>query len=297
LPYTTNPYAPKARMMARNDVVRGRLTVSQAALKYGVNRSTIWRWIEAVKTRHLNGNTYLWTLSSAPHRHPNEVNPEVVDRILKARKTLNRCAPIIHAHLKSKGIKVSLSTVERILRKHKLTRRRKQLKDYTPIPRPLVLAPGHLIQADTIHFVNQNFERSYVYSVIDLFSRFGYAEYHNSISYKVSFRVLLHAQEYFGFPFQTIQTDHGSEFSPRLTYLLKGENITLRHSRIRKPNDNAHIERFNRTLQEECFKSKLPNYKTAHNQLKKYINFYNYRRLHLSLGCQTPADFVAKVLK
>ena len=46
MPYTSNPYAPKARMQARNDVVYGRrLTMQQTACKYGVNRSTIWRWV------------------------------------------------------------------------------------------------------------------------------------------------------------------------------------------------------------------------------------------------------------
>lgn len=295
--YTTNPYAPKARMMARNDVVRHGLSITQAALKYGVHRSTIWRWVKAVKDRNLNGNTYLWTLSSAPHSHPNKIKPEIVERIIKTRKKLGRCAPIIHAQLKDQGMAVSLSTIERTLKRHNLTKKRKQLKDYTPVKRPPVLAPGNLVQADTIHFVNEDFKRSYIYSVIDLFSRLGYAEYHQSISYKISFRVLLHAQKYFGFPFQIVQTDHGSEFSPHLSYLLKRRNITLRHSRIRRPNDNAHIERFNRTLQEECFSSKFPMENTASIKLKRYIKFYNYKRLHLALNCQTPASFVAKVLK
>lgn len=28
--------------------------------------------------------------------------------------------------------------------------------------------------------------------------------------------------------------------------------IAIRHTRLGRPNDNAHIERFNRTIQEEC---------------------------------------------
>ncbi|KKS92639.1 MAG: hypothetical protein UW68_C0063G0009, partial [Candidatus Collierbacteria bacterium GW2011_GWB1_44_6] len=28
----------------------------------------------------------------------------------------------------------------------------------------------------------------------------------------------------------------------------------------------------------------------------KYLNYYNHRRLHLSLDLQTPTEFVAKVL-
>jgi len=33
---------------------------------------------------------------------------------------------------------------------------------------------------------------------------------------------------------------------------LESKRIKIRHTRLGKPNDNAHIERFNRTIQEEC---------------------------------------------
>ena len=123
MPYTSNPYAPKARMQARNDVVSGRLSIQQAAYKYGVNRSTIWRWVKKAKRMHLNGNTYIWTESSAPHRHPNMLKPKVVNRIIELRKTLKRCAPVIHQH---ESYTVSLSSIERALRRLGLVRKKKQ---------------------------------------------------------------------------------------------------------------------------------------------------------------------------
>jgi len=57
-------------------------------------------------------------------------------------------------------------------------------------------------------------------------------------------------------------------------------------------NDNAHIERFNRTIQEECFRRRPPNELTVRHELKKYIAFYNNDRLHLSLDLLTPTQFV-----
>lgn len=47
------------------------------------------------------------------------------------------------------------------------------------------------------------------------------------------------------FPFDCIQSDHGPEFSKYFTTLIEAQGIRYRHSRVRKPNDNAHIERFN----------------------------------------------------
>ena len=49
-----------------------------------------------------------------------------------------------------------------------------------------------------------------------------------------------------------MQSDNGLEFSEHFAQRLKSNNIALRHTRLGRPNDNAHIERFNRTIQEEC---------------------------------------------
>lgn len=296
MPYTSNPYAPKARMQARNDVVWGRLTLQQAADKYGVNRSTIWRWVKKAKRMHLNGNTYIWTESSNPHRHPNMLKPKVVDRIIELRQTLKRCAPVIHRHLQLEGYTVSLSSVERALRRLGLVRKKKQARWYTPLPRPPILQPGSLIQMDTIHFVKPGSSRFYVYALIDVYSRLAYAEYHPKLSQQTSLEVLLRAQTLFNFPFRMVQTDNGPEFKDGFLAGLGRQQMHLRHSRIRKPNDNAHIERFNRTIQDECFRGSLPNEATISAQIETYIAYYNGGRLHLSLNLQTPAEFVAKVL-
>lgn len=296
MPYTSNPYAPKARMQARNDVVWGRLTVQQAADKYGVNRSTIWRWIKKAKQMHLNGNTYIWTESSAPHRHPNMLKPKVVDRILALRKQLKRCAPVIQEHLVREGYKVSLSSVERTLRRLDLVRKKKQARFYTPLPKPSVLVPGAFVQMDTIHFVKTDGSRFYVYALIDVYSRLAYAEYQPKLSQQTSVAVLLRANTLLKFPFRMVQTDNGPEFRDGFLGALTRQKIQLRHSRICKPNDNAHIERFNRTLQDECFSGKLPNEATIREELQRYIDYYNHDRLHLGLQLQTPTEFVAKVL-
>lgn len=296
MPYTSNPYAPKARMLARNDVVSGRLTVQQAAYKYGVNRSTIWRWVKKAKRMHLDGHAYMWTDSSAPHRHPNMLKPKVVNRIIELRQTLHRCAPVIHRHLLLEGYTVSLSSVERALRRLGMVRKKKYASWYTPLPRPIPDAPGSLIQMDTIHYVKADTSRFYVYTLIDVYSRLAFAMYYPKLSQQVSYEVILTAQKLFGFSFSMIQTDNGPEFKDWLLGALGRSNMKLRHSRIRKPNDNAHIERFNRTIQEECFNKRLPNEATIADELRIYLDYYNHDRLHLGLGLLTPTQFVAKVL-
>ena len=297
MPYTSNPHASRARMNARNDVVWRGLSHHQAALKYGVNRSTVWRWVKRAKDLSINGNSLIDTLPSRPKHHPREIAPEIVNRIVGLRHELKRCAPVIHKHLELEDISVSLSSVERVLRRYKLTRCKKQATMYKSVyRRPEAKLPGNLVQMDTLHIQRGDGSRYYVYTLIDLYSRLAYAEYHPKLGQKISLGIIKRAQTYLGFSFSMLQTDHGPEFKDGLTFMLGKKDIKLRHSRIRTPNDNAHIERFNRTIQEECFLGRQPNEKTIKKDLQEYIHFYNNNRLHLSLNLMTPTQFVAKVL-
>jgi transposase InsO family protein len=104
----------------------------------------------------------------------------------------------------------------------------------------------------------------------------------------------MNAQTYCGFPFKVVQTDNGPEFKTGFKYALRKHNMSLRHSRTRRPNDNAHIERFNRTIQEECFKGKIPQEHRANAQLREYLEYYNYKRLHLGIQLKTPAQMLPR---
>ena len=293
MPYTSNPLMGKVRRLAVNDVIFGRLNQAQAARKYGVTRSAISKWMKRATKDH---KTFIETLPSKPHYHPNQIHEDVVERVIYWRKKTGRCAPVIRKHLENEGIKISLSSVGRILAREGLTRKKKRAKWGSRIPRPLADTPGKLVQIDTMHVVKSNYSRFYIFAVIDIFSRMGFAKYSPKARQIDSLSAVESAQEYFGFPFKMIQSDNGPEFKTGFKHQLKKQHILLRHSRVRKPNDNAHVERFIRTIQDECFKGKHPKEDTAQRKLEKYINYYNNQRLHLSLDLTTPKQYVSKVL-
>lgn len=280
--------------MAVNDVLVRGLTYQEAALKYGVVKSTVCKWIK--KATAFYQNEYIDTKSSRPHHHPNELSAETIDKIIALRKKLKRCAPIIHAHLIRDGVNISLSSVGRVLKRHNLVRR-KRAHFKTPALSPISNAPGSLIEADTIHFARRDNSRFYIYSVLDTYTRLAYAEYHRHITPETSLKVIINAAQRFGFPIKVVQTDHGSEFGQSFYFSLQKQSIPLKYIRVRKPNDNAHIERFNRTLQEECFLFQTPSERLITQKLNEYLVYYNEERLHLSLSCLTPKEFVSKVLK
>ena len=124
--------------------------------------------------------------------------------------------------------------------------------------------------------VNQ--KTRYITTVIDLYSRLSYAECEEKIVPGLAAKAVLNAQRAFGFKFETVQSDNGLEFTSYFSERLKQNNIKHRHTRVRQPNDNAHIERFNRTLRQECIGEHM-SYKhtneTINAKLRNYLDYYN----------------------
>jgi transposase InsO family protein len=294
--YVTSPYAPRARREAVNLVLRDGLSAAGAARQSGVHRSTVGRWL--VKARLVHGNGFIYNCSSRPKTSPGALSQQTVNQICILRRTLGRCAPVLHAHLLQLGIQVSVSSVKRTLKRRGLVRTKSKWARYRPhTARPLALAPGDLVQTDTVHYVlPDGKKRVYLYTVIDVYSRWAYAEYHQRILPDIAAQVILRAQIHAGFMFRMVQADNGPEYSRWFTDRLARSGIATRHSRVRRPNDNAHIERFNRTIQEECFRGLRPRAETARWVLEEYLRYYNEARLHLGIQLQAPAQVVAKVL-
>ena len=290
--YTTNPNLPRVRRDAVRLVKYRGWSTRQVARHTGYNQSTIVRWCKKDPT---GGWRLIPTNSSRPKKSPRALSREVVSVIIKKRQGRRRCGQVIHQELIREGVKVSLSSVQRTLDRCNLLKKRSPWKrphDYTK--RPEVTQIGALIQIDTVHLLAPDGTRIYVYTLIDLFSRWAYAEAIDKIGAKASVRFVKRALNKASFNFEMIQTDHGSEFSTWFTHSMWKLGIQHRHSRVGQKNDNAHVERFNRTIQEECLDSvphMLHRYKKA---ISDYLIYYNTERLHMGINYQTPLEVMRR---
>jgi transposase InsO family protein len=249
----------------------------------GAAPSTISRW---TKKDLSHGWRPIPTLSSRPKSHPRALNQKIVKAIIKQREKRHRCAEVVHRELQQAGINVSLSSVKRTLKRNHLLRERSPWKRlHRSIGRPLASKPGDLVQMDTIHLMKNYKERIYVYTLLDVHSRWAWAFADDRASCKRSLKFIKLAQRRFPFPINCLQSDHGSEFSQNFSERIK---IAHRHSRVRKPNDNAHLERFNRTLQDELLKELPPDVSVINKQLPGYLKYYNEERLHMGINFKTP---------
>ena len=290
MPYTKNPYLPRLRMEAANRVRWNKWTIRQTARYYGVEPSTGFRWVS--KAWMTTKNT-IPTLSSKPHHHPHELEPEIVETVLSYRERYRRCALVLHYFLLRDGFPVSLASVKRILKRYHVSRFSPRKKWHQYPPRPLPQSPGILVEIDTV-LDGPPSERLCVYALMDVCSRWAFASPIERISSRASAKFLIAAQNIAPFQFRTIQSDHRSEFSKWFTKVAEHKGFSHRHSRVRRPTDNSHIERFNRTLQKECLARINRSLASWKKNIPEYIDYYNTERPHMSLNMQSPIQVLRR---
>lgn len=284
MPYTTNQYIPRLRMKAAQLVIKDGWSTRKAARYTGYNQSSIVRWVKEARNSNL---LIIPTRSSRPRHHPRELPDEIVWKILEYRAERNQCAEILHHRLFKDGHRVSLSSVKRVLKRFGCSRYSRWKKWHQYPPRPLAEKPGILVEIDTIHD-GPHEDRLYVYTMLDVCSRFAHAEPTLKISTHRSLRFVRYAA--LPFPVRILQSDHGPEFSKWFTKMVAADGIAHRHSRVRRPNDNAHLERFNRTIQDECLSRISRNLRSYQREIPEYLRYYNTERPHMGLNFKTPAE-------
>lgn len=190
------------------------------------------------------------TRSSRPKSSPAALPKDIVAQVIATRIQTRRCAEVVHHMLKQQG---------------------------------------DLVEFDTVHFVDKYGKRSYVYTAIDVYSRYGYAMLSKKSNTHMTLRFLKRVKKYFPFEIRCIQTDNGPEFGKWFTDHC---GITHRKNHPRSPNENGHLERFNRTLQEEIGRFHGSIHIPEH--VKSFLEYYNYERIHMGIDFKTPAQMLTK---
>lgn len=290
MPYTSNKHMPKIRRDAAA-LVREGWSTRKVARHFGFTQSAVVKWVAKAKKLGVHP---IPTLFSRPRHHPKQLSNELVWKIFQRRLAISRSAEVVHQELVNEGVKVSLASVKRTLDRTGLLKKRSPFKRFHPHQdRPHPLKPGDLVQIDTIHLMIDEKTRAYVYVAIDVYSRWVYAKAYAKLGGRPSLRFIRDAQKRAPFRFGMLQSDHGPEFGDWFVSQVKRNH---RYTRIGKPNDNAHIERFNRTVQEECLDKVERNVRPLNKALKAYVPYYNEKRLHFGLNLKTPSQFIPKVI-
>ena len=280
---------------------------------FGTSRRTLFRWATALK-RNRGKLEALNPGNRAPQKRRKRQVPEAVsNRIISLRTLHPRLGKEkIHGVLKTEGYTGSVSTIGRILdnlkaqgklSKHsKLTLSAKtgRLIERVYKPRKKLRRPqGHrVLEADTVVRFVDGLKR-YILTGIDTESRTAFAGAYTNHGSKSATDFLKKTQEVLPFCPRDVQTDNGSEFALHFHSAVKKTGLHF-NTHPRSPKENAHVERFNRTLSEEFLmyhRELLRDDVAAFNEaLVDWLLWYNTERPHHSLGNVPPLRYALSIL-
>ena len=171
-----------------------------------------------------------------------------------------------------------------------------QHKKYPYLLRDLkIIGPNHVWKTD-ITYIRLPGGFVYLIAIIDVFSRF-IISWSLSTTLEVDFCIeaLESALQHWPKP-EILNTDQGVQFtSAAWTQAVEQAGIKVSMDGVGRWADNIYIERFWRTLKHEyVLLHSFETVKDAKKSIGRFIDTYNYKRLHQSLGYLTPAEVYLK---
>lgn len=277
-----------------------------ASHAYHVSRATIFRWRKRMDGRLVS----LVPKSTRPHHTRRMV---VDDRLLALLRVLResygnigkeKLKLLLDAYAVSLGIdSYGATKVGKIITRYRLTTpisrrtvKRKRPAVFRRKYAPKGVVAGHCeMDGITVYFSGATYR---FLSIIDVVTRRGWCQLVPALSAKHAISVLQAFQRYTTHSIHTIQTDNGSEFLGAFHAHTQKHGIRHEFCYPRCPKVNGIVERFNRTIQEECINRIIDvadDRELFQKKLFDYCIWYNEKRPHYSLRYQTPQAYAKTV--
>jgi transposase InsO family protein len=277
------------------------LSVTKVCQEYNVPRASFYRWKEKYQKA---GRAGLFRKRSIAYRHARRAAPEVVEKILLLHTEHQLGALRIMYYLERyHEVKISESTVSRVLKAHGLSRLPKSApKRALHTQRYAKTVPGHHVQVDVKFLQLKDREgkmvKRYQYTAIDDATRIRALQIFPEHNQERAIQFMNYVVERFPFRISTIRTDRGHEFQARFHCHVEDQGMPHVYIKPQTPQLNGKVERSQRTDQTEFYQ--LLTYTDdidLNAKLKSWENFYNYDRPHLSLDGKTPYEVMKSLLE
>jgi len=201
--------------------------------------------------------------------------------------------------LRRKGHRWNHKRVYRVYCELKLNQKRRAKRRLPKrIKQPLLvpLLPNQVWSADFMSDTLYAGKRFRTFNVIDDFNREALkVEIDTSITGKRLIRIFERLRLERGLP-DVLRTDNGPEFlSGEFVAWAESHGMLIQYIQPGEPNQNAYIERFNRTYRNELLDLYLfRNLAEVREATYWWMIDYNEQRPHDSLGDLTPAEYLSK---
>jgi transposase InsO family protein len=265
------------------------IPLTTLSANFGVAREVLGRWWARYQIHDLAGLT---PRSRRPHASPSRVSARLEQRILTLRRQRLSAVRI------ALTLKIGHSTVQRVLERH----------GQNQLPRPIQpkprryekQRPGELVHIDVKYLpALRNARNDFEFAAVDDFSREAVVSIHTEATSLAAATFLEHVAATLSYPIEAVLTDNAFAFTMR--HALHHSRATrfqqmcaalgIRHYLLRPyaPQSNGKVERFFRTVDDECLLIRpLFTFAARSRAVDDFVWYYNHERPHLSLGGMTP---------
>jgi len=282
-------HSPEVRSFLIGLHVQGR-SLSDLSREFGIPREVLSRWWHRVQADGLAG---LAPRSRRPHRS-HTISRATERRILQLRR--RRLGPARIGAM----LGVSAKTVHRVLTRHgqaQLPRPRRR-----PARRYEKSRPGELLHVDIkLLPALRNARYDYEFAAVDDFSREAVVEIATEQTSVAATTFLEQVVRRLPYRVEAVLTDNALAFTmkhawhsdrrTRFEQACASLGITHHLLRPRRPQSNGKVERFFRTVDDECLALQGRwTFQHRNRAVERFVWFYNHERPHLSLNGMTPVQ-------
>jgi transposase InsO family protein len=282
------------------------------AQHFSISRKTFYKWLKRFKDSKYDVRSLADQSKVPRHKRKWEVTLIQEERIKRLRKKYpyygKKKLKVIYE--KEYSEEISTWKIERVIRRYKLypnrnkaekiARKRARARQKPKRRIRELMKEGRLcflFQLDTIVVYWNNLKR-YILTAVDHGTKLGYARMYKNKSSRSAADFLYRLRYLVNQPIENLQTDNGSEFAYEFERASAKLGIQRYFSRVKTPQDNPEIERFNETLEYEwlydCNLSLDPE--ELNPRLTEWLIEYNFNRPHQSLGYLAPIEYIEKEL-
>jgi len=306
-----------AARVALVQAIEGGCSIRSVAIRFNVSPATAHRWWHRWQDAGEEARRTLSCLldrSSRPCRSPRELAPELQERICACRRETGWGPRLVAA-----ATGFAHSTVWKVLRRAGISRparaAREPANSYEwPCPGDLLHMdvsryarferPGHAVTGDR-HRTGAEKRAAvgydYAHAIVDDHSRLAYVELHDDERAATVTGFLERALRFYerhGITAKRLMTDNGFSYvkNRSLRELLAARAIRHLTTQPYRPRTNGKVERFHQTMAREWAYGLLYGSHRQRNQaLPHWLEHYNTRRRHSSLGDRPPISRVHNV--
>ena len=276
------------------------------ALHFGICRKTLHKWLGRFDETNLRT---LEEKSKAPFNiRKRDISLHQETRIISLRQAHMRWGKmkLQRLYIREHDEYITSWKIQKVIEsrnlyydKQKAAKRRQKRLRQQPKNRitklPISKDINYLWHVDTVILTLTAGGYRYLLTAIDQVSKLAYARLYPSHHSKHARDFLLRLEYLTDKSIVNIHHENGSEFARDFTIACRELNLPQWYSRVRTPKDNAVLERFNRTIQEDFVDTwdvDCENIDDFNRKLTDWLVEYNNIRPHETLAYQTPLEYI-----